>query len=250
MDRKEIVKVLEEHFGIKAKYMGAPSFAYQIETEGDTYTIDREGRIITQEGKEIELDRLIKGSVEEEKIELTETPTLEIAIPMTDHTGATLRNLVNMIYSKQDLIKKALGLEDDIIQENFVIGINENKVETLEDFKATINNIGNSGCQGIIFNFEDNTITFRFIEGEGDAEKLKVYILLVVTMINQTAKNLKCASYKSKPTDNPKYTFRVWLLRQGMIGDEYKQVRKILLENLDGNSVFRSGKPAKSEWDI
>jgi len=119
MNRKEIVKQLEEHFGVKTKYKGAPSFAYQIETEGETYTIDREGRVITSEGTEIELERLLKGNVEEDIIEEaeptepkpTETSTLEIAIPIEDHTGATLRNLVNMIYSKQDLIKKALGWE-------------------------------------------------------------------------------------------------------------------------------------------
>ena len=33
---------------------------------------------------------------------------------------------------------------------------------------------------------------------------------------------------------NEKYTFRTWLLRLGMIGDEFKTARKFLLENLDG----------------
>jgi len=29
MDRKEMVKILGEHFGVKPKYLGAPSFQYQ-----------------------------------------------------------------------------------------------------------------------------------------------------------------------------------------------------------------------------
>ena len=46
------------------------------------------------------------------------------------------------------------------------------------------------------------------------------------------------ASSKKTETDNDKYTFRVWLMRLGMIGNEYKLVRKILLQNLDGNGAY------------
>ena len=56
MDRKEIVKIIGEHLGLKPKYLGVPSFAYEIETESETYTIDREGRIILMTGEEIELE--------------------------------------------------------------------------------------------------------------------------------------------------------------------------------------------------
>jgi hypothetical protein len=35
-----------------------------------------------------------------------------------------------------------------------------------------------------------------------------------------------------------------------MIGDEYKDTRKILLENLEGNSAFRSGKKPDKKVDI
>ena len=38
MERKEIVKALAEHFGVESKYMGAPSFAYEITTLQETYT--------------------------------------------------------------------------------------------------------------------------------------------------------------------------------------------------------------------
>ncbi|MEY8304856.1 hypothetical protein [Anaerosalibacter bizertensis] len=48
-----------------------------------------------------------------------------------------------------------------------------------------------------------------------------------------------------KPTDNEKYTFRTWLTRLGMIGDEYREIRKELLQNLSGNSAFRY--PVKEE---
>ncbi|EOC99363.1 hypothetical protein [Caldisalinibacter kiritimatiensis] len=215
MDRKELVKKLSEHFGVKSKYLGAPSFAYQIETEGETYTIDREGRIIKRSGEEIQFKQLLKGPEKVEPKELetrTANETLAedivIILPMADHSGKTLRNLVNMIYSKQDLIKKALEIEKDLVKDDFAIGINEVKIETLEDFKTALEDIGKNSCPSIEFNFYDKKIYFNFLQVEEEnTEKIKVYKQFV-SILNENAKKLKHASAKAKPTDNEKYTFK------------------------------------------
>ena len=47
--------------------------------------------------------------------------------------------------------------------------------------------------------------------------------------------------------DNEKFAFRVFLIRLGFVGDDYKAARKILLKNLPGNSAFRNGIPGKKE---
>ncbi len=265
MDRKEIIKLLEEHFGVKPKYMGVPTCAYKIETAEETYIIDRAGKITTSEGKVVDLETILQLSVEgipetytqtkvfkqlelSETIEQvsTETTNIEVAVPMEGHTGISLRNLVNIVYSKQVLIKKSLGVTDDIIEAEFCKGINEGKIESLEDFRVALENIGEKHCQGITFDFNNSSITFKFLEGEANTEKVQAYTQLV-SLLNQSAKVLKHASAKSKDTDNDKFTFRVFLIRLGMIGDEYKSTRKILLENLEGNSAFRSGnKPEKN----
>jgi len=246
LERKEFVKALGEHFGVKPKYMGVPSCSYQIEAAEETYTIDRAGKITTSEGNEVELESLINGRVEvaTDPTE-TETTTFEVAVPMEGHTGITLRNLVNMVYSKQALIKKSLGITANIVEDNFSIAMNKAKMENLEDFKTAIDDIGVSSCPGLGFDFIDNTITFKFLEGEVSPEKIKAYTQLVA-LLNQNAMALKHASAKSKDTDNDKFTFRVWLVKIGMVGDEYKIARKVLLERLKGNSAFRSGsKPEK-----
>ena len=245
LERKEIVKALGEHFGVASKYMGAPSFAYQIETAEETYNIDRAGKITTSEGKVVEFETLINGEVETSDPTETESTTFEVAVPMEGHTGITLRSLVNMVFSKQALIKKSLSIKANIIEDDFCLGINRAKVETLEDFKTAIDDIGVSSCPGIGFDFGDNIITFRFLEDEVSVEKVKAYTQLVA-LLNQNAMALKHASAKSKDTDNDKFTFRVWLVKIGMVGDEYKIARKVLLERLKGNSAFRSGsKPEK-----
>lgn len=262
MDRKEIVKVLGEHFGVKPKYMKVPSCAYQIESAEGILTIDRVGKITNLEGVEFELEAILNANVEEKITEVKEqeennttneviaiepqTTPCQIAIPMEGHTGISLRNLVNMIYSKQELIQKAIGIIKGIISEDFITGINKDKIESLEDFKTAIEGIGEKSCPGIEFDFEEQRITFKFIEGDADAEKIKAYSQFV-GLLNQSAKTLKHASPKVNITDNDKFAFRTWLIRLGMIGDEYKSARKILLERLSGNSAFRNGRPEKVE---
>lgn len=251
MDRKEIVKVLGEHLGVKPKYMGVPSLAYQIETAGETYIIDRAGKITNSEGIELEIEAILNPIVEEKINEVTEdeetitesqTTPFEIAITMEGHTGITLRNLINMIYSKQELIIKSLGISGEIINEEFVKGINEAEIRTLEEFKTKADNIGKENCKGIEFDFENKKISFKFINEEANEKILEAYAQFI-GLLDQSAKELKHASAKVSITDNPKFTFRVFLIRLGMVGDEYKTTRKILLENLEGNAAFRYGKP-------
>ena len=251
MDRKEIVKALSEHLGVKAEYMGVPSFAYQIITEGETYTIDKAGKITNTEGLELELEAILKPAIEireQEEITVIEENTetepqiisADISVPIAGHTGISLRNLVNMIYSKQELIQKSLGIEDSIIAEEFIKELNEAKISTIDDFQKAI--VRKQSCIQIEFNFEEQKIGFNFIEAE--TENITPYTQFI-ELLNQSAKELKHASYKTKSTDNPKFTFRVFLIRLGMIGDEYKEARKVLLKNLEGNGAFRYGKPEK-----
>ena len=247
MDRKEIVKVLGEYFGVKPEYMGVPSFAYQIKTEKETYTIDRAGKITNSEGIELELKDILNPIVQEDEESAKEIQNapFEIAITMEGHTGITLRNLINMIYSKQELIQKSLGISENIINEEFVKGINETEIHTLEEFKTKADNIGKENCKGIKFEFENKKISFKVINEEADAEKIKAYAQFI-ELLDQSARELKHASAKVSITDNPKFTFRVFLIRLGMVGDEYKTTRKILLKNLEGNAAFRYGKPEKN----
>lgn len=245
MERKEIIKALGEHFGVEPKYMGVPSFAYQVQTAKETYTVDRAGKITTSKGNEVELGSILNGGKAVEPSEpIAEITTFEVAVPMEGHTGSSLRNLVNMIFSKQALIKKSLEITGNIIEVEFCKGINEGKIDSLDNFRAGIESIGEKHCPGIAFDFNNSTVTFKFLEGEASPEKVQAYTQLI-GLLDQNSKALKHASAKSKDTDNDKFSFRVFLIRLGMVGDEYKVTRKVLLENLEGNSAFRSGKNLK-----
>lgn len=217
MDRKELVKVLGKHLDIKPKYLGIPSFAYQI---GD-FTVDREGKIKDKEGDEVELAEILNPN---------EATTIEIAFPLEGHNGVTLRNLVNMFYSRQDLIKKALGIEENIVEEDFINALNNSDIETIDNLIKILEDVGRESCRGI--DFEEDKLIFNFV-------KELVASTEFLSLLNKKSKELKYASAKPINTDNEKYTFRTWLMRLGMIGDEYKATRKVLLQNLTGNTAFR-----------
>lgn len=246
MDRKQIVHTLEELTGVKAKYLGAPSFEYQIAVAEETYTIDRFGKVITSAGLEIEFERLLSGAQKENETtkmkEVTnETLEFEISLPMEGHTGITLRNLVNMIYSKQVLIKKVFELEEDIVNVDFIEEINSVNIQTLEEFKAEIAGKEDIGYRKIEFDFTNNTITFKFARNLQEPDKLEAYTQFV-TLLSQNARALKYVSSKPTATDNFKFTMRTWLIRLGFVGKEYKKSREVILKNLEGNGAFRRPK--------
>lgn len=227
MDRKEKVKILGKHLGIKPKYLGVPSFAYEV---GD-FTISRDGTIINKAGDEMELDEILNSS--EETTE-TEFNSIEISFPMEGHDERTIKNLLNMIYSKQSLIKKVFDCSENIVEKELI-----DEISTLESLSEILTTINKENCKGIDFN--DEKITFNFING--DIQTSSEFLSLLI----KKAKELQYTSSKPIETDNDKYTFRTWLIRLGMIGPEYKAHRKTLLSSLTGSSAFRNGLPANKE---
>lgn len=237
MDRKKIVDALQEHFAVKAKYKGAPSFAYEIEADGESYVIDREGRI--WHGKDVVTLGILlveKESDNKTTIENTVTKASDhvIRLAMSEHTGRSLRNLINMVYSKPHLIRKSLGIQSQLIDESLVSKINEAEIETLQEFQNTIGEATQN--YSLEFDFDNSTILIH-LEASLTTDVFDAFNTLI-NLVDKSAKAQRHATFKVKETENEKYAFRVWLIRLGMIGDEYKELRKVLLKNLAGNSAY------------
>ena len=94
--------------------------------------------------------------------------------------------------------------------------------------------------------FQGKGIEFRAFNATLNTAEVLADIQLCMALSSR-AKAIKTASPARPETDNPKYTFRCWLLRLGFIGAEFKTERKILLRNLAGSSAFRSGQPKEVE---
>ena len=86
--------------------------------------------------------------------------------------------------------------------------------------------------------FQKGTIEFRAFNSTLHAGEIKSYIQLSMA-ISDAALKSSSASPTRPETDNPKCTFRCWLLRLGFIGDEFKTAREHLLKHLPGNGAWR-----------
>jgi len=239
-NRKPLVEAISQILDKPAVYQGAPSFSYII---GD-YTVDRSGvlsygnnihpdfaavlvRDLQEQGfvaEKVAVDNMAEESVADETTEnVAENTATEIAdapdkltieIPDTGFTPEVRENLKKIVASKTTLLKQALGTDDLSIIEL-------------------------SGK--ITFPW----FTLHGLDGEADA-----YNRLVAALCKM-AKNQKRVTETEKPVENAKFNMRLFLVRLGFVGDEYKTARKILLRNLNGNSSWKSGhKPEQPERNM
>lgn len=134
-----------------------------------------------------------------------EPVALTISMPRDFFTEQSMNNLLQLIANKETLLKHALNTES--------LAVNE--------------------CE--------ETVEFPWftVEKDGDGDAYARFI----TALCEFAKNLQRVVNKTDTSDNEKYAFRCFLLRLGMIGEEYKPVRRVLLRRLTGSSAFRHGKP-------
>ena len=188
---------------------------------------------------------------------------IHIHVDASKQTAQSLRNLVNIMVAKEDLLFKALGVTPSRAmrwckkaEPQFITNINRfkprtrNAIENLwygERSSSYHSHYDNSRYHALNLHslWQGKGIEFRCFNGTTHAGKLKTYIQLCLAICNQ-AMTQRGASARKTETSNEKYTFRTWLLRMGMIGEEFDTARKFLLENLDGDIAFRNGRPDRA----
>ncbi len=235
-DRKPLIAAIAAITGAEAKYLGAPSFAYQV----DYFTIDRNGAVTFDDradSEEIEnlIERLagmgFEAQIPAPGREAEELPaggaesepapdsaaqggeSLTIQMPAASFTPEALNNLHSLIAAKGRLIRKALGIDLLPVQ------------------------------------VEADTVSFPWFKGEDTGEEIKAYTHLITSLCDM-ARNQKRITARERDTGNDKYAFRCFLLRLGFIGAEYKEERKILLRNLTGNGAFKAGVRREAPSDV
>lgn len=99
----------------------------------------------------------------------------------------------------------------------------------------------------VTYQGEGEQLCFPWFDTMPSPEVIEASQVLVEKLV-QYVEARKRVSAKPTKTDNEKYTFRVFLLALGLVGPEYKAVRKILLQNLPGDSAFR--RPRQTAEDL
>ena len=209
-ERKRLVRAMGDILEAEPKYLGAPSFAYEI----DYFTVDKNGTVVFDNRSDsVEIEKLIERlhelgfEAEKDGSDTNDGDELVIEMPLTGFTPEKLGNLAKLVTAKESLLKAALGAPDLPIQQT------------------------------------ENILRFPWFKGNLDSDSVLAYTTLI-TKLCETAKEKQRVSAKEREVDNPKYAMRCWLLSLGFIGDEYKVSRKILLKNLPGSSAFKTPKGA------
>ena len=284
LTRSRAAEVIAEHFGTTKEYEGSFYDAYFArDTTGRKWKVMSDGSLDCQrkEGRrKVSADRNYSVELVSPICQYKDIETVQELIRKLREAGAFvnsscgihihinaapfdaphLRNLVNIMAAKEDMIYKALkvsrGRENSYCQKidpAFLERINRQKPTTLDQLKRIWYN-GSDGsrehyhdsryhCLNLHSVFQKGTVEFRAFNGELHAGKIKAYIQFCLAVAHQALTQKKASSRKTE-TDNEKYAFRCWMLRLGLIGEEFKTCRFHFLKYLTGNSAWRSRRAA------
>ncbi len=241
-ERKRLADYISGFMGTEKKYLGAPTFAYQIgyitvskdgavsfesrgynsdidalmaELEGQGFhTEDAIPQTDSKDSTEGKPDGTAEDSVSERPAadkETAETPSeaggLTVSLPLDGFSESSLRNLRKLVDAKSGLIRKALGAD-------------RLDIETSE-----------------------TRVSFPWFDTLPAPDETQA-VTSFIAALGQMAKNSKRVTATEKDVENEKYAFRCFLLRLGFIGADNKVQRKILLRRLSGSSAFPSKEKA------
>jgi len=187
-----------------------------------------------------------------------DTAGIHIHLDGDNHTPQTIKNFVNIIASKNDLLYKALQIKGERqrfckkLDEYLVERMNHRKSKTFDQI-ADIWYAGYSGGRHQHYHnsryyflnlhsfFTGNhTVELRGFNSELHAGKVRAYIVLSLAL-NHQALSQRNASCHKVQAENEKFAMRTYCNRLGLIGDEFKSCREHLCEHLDGNGAWRYG---------
>ena len=265
--RKELVKAISEITGERAVYKFMPTSAFEI----GFFTVTREGKLEFCDRSDTEIvEQVLEGLSErgytvissyydngKSAIETDNEPTAETAtqpdtaVVVETEKVSEKTETTAVMATQPD--RKATVESNGI--DRFSISMSRDFFDerTLNKLDRTIENKGELfkmafKINDLSYKVTDDQVTFDwfpFIGEEGEGLAYSSFI----DLLTKSLKEQKRVNASKAQTENPKFAMRVYLIKLGMVGDEYKQTRKILLRNLEGSSAFRKGVPHNEDTE-
>jgi len=285
--RREAAKALANYFGTEAMHPGGAYDKWTVrDTDGKEWTIARDASI--HEERHIGRREYETVYNSEYKVEMVtpiltypELPKFQECIRQVRHAGAkvnnscglhvhvdaanhnrqSLKNLIGIMYSKEDILFKALQVDESRARQ-WCQKVREPMLQQIRQLSSAethdltqLENIWYEGRSGKYEHYHPSryhalnlhsvfyrgTVEWRCFNSTLHAGKAAAYVNLCLAM---SAKAIAQRSTVMKKTqsDNELFTFRVWLVRLGLNGPEFKNTRNHLLENLSGDRAWRNGR--------
>lgn len=274
--RAKAASIIAEHFGTSASHIGGCYDTYTApDTEGRTWKLVSDSSIIREHRnddnvphtysvelvtpiccyEDIETLQQIVRKLRHSGAKVNNSCGIHIHVDAAPHNAHTLRNICNIMAAKEDLLFKALQVDDerrrycDKADSDFIEKLNRHRPKSLDAFEnlwyrgdcyRKHNHYDHSRYRALNLHavFSKGTVEFRMFNSTLHAGEIKSYIQLCLAISQQALVQTRASHAKSQP-DNDKYSFRVWLLRLGLIGPEFETARHHLLKHLEGNISWR-----------
>ena len=186
---------------------------------------------------------------------------IHVHVDAANHNRQSLKNLLSIMYSKEDILFKALQVNErrasrwcqkvrePMLKEARKLSSDETKNLTALESIWYEGNISDrehyNWTRYYALNlhsvFYRGTVEWRCFNSTLHAGKIAAYVNLCLAMSAQ-AINQRSTVMRKTMSDNELFTFRVWLVRLGLNGEEFKNTRNHLLANLDGDRAWRYDK--------
>ena len=182
---------------------------------------------------------------------------MHVHVDASKHTPQSLKNALSIMYSKEDILFKALKVNESRV-ERWCQKVREPMLEKIRKLPAntTMDRLKQEWYEGSDGSYQHynwtryyalnlhsvfyrGTLEWRCFESTLHAGKVRANITLALAISAQAINQKRTLMRKTEISENPAFTFRTFLLRLGLIGPEYKNVREHLLSNLPGDRAWR-----------
>ena len=227
----------------------------------DDYKVELVTPILTYEQDMDTLQELIRKLRKAGTFTDPQNCGIHIHLDGAPHTARSIRNWVNIIASRNDLLYKALQIEPTRkrwcreLDADLVRRMNSRKPKTLaqieeiwyEGYSESRGNHYHASRYAFLnlhsFFHGNGTVELRGFNATLHAGKVRAYVALALAMNRQALTQSK-ASAKKPQADNEKFAMRTYLTRIGLNGGEFANCREHLCKHLDGNAAWRYGHTA------
>ena len=288
--RQQAAEALAEYFGTRAVHFGRAYDTWKVrDREGKEWKLMSDSSILaemrTDSGYKMISDeddaRPYRVEMVTPKLTYAELPKLQECVRRVQKTGAkvnsscgihvhvdasnhnrqSLKNLIGIMYSKEDILFKALQVDparardycqkvrEPMLRQARTLSSDETKdltqleqiwyggnVESTDHYNWT-----RYYALNLHSVFYRGTVEWRCFNSTLHAGKVAAYVNLCLAISAQAIAQRSTVMRKTQ-SENELFTFRVWLVRLGLNGEEFKHTRDHLLAHLEGDRAWRHDK--------
>ena len=285
--REDAAQALAGYFGTSARHMGGSYDKWVVkDTEGKDWALMSDAsikgerktesgyRITENTAYHVEMVTPILTYPEIEKLQecvrqvrhagakANASCGIHVHVDASNHNRQSLKNLIGIMYSKEDILFKALQVKESrvlrwckkvrepMLQKARKLSSDETKdltaLESIwyEGFNHNTHEHYNATryyALNLHSVFYRGTVEWRCFNSTLHAGEVRAYVNLCLAISAQAIKQRSTVMRKTA-SENELFTFRVWLVRLGLNGDEFKTTRDHLLKHLEGDRAWRFDK--------